>query len=70
LANDPPLLVADEPTGNLDSKTADSVMTMFEDLVAKGKTFIMVTHDNDLARRMQRLVQVFDGVLHEQNGHG
>ncbi|MBI3763474.1 MAG: ABC transporter ATP-binding protein [Chloroflexi bacterium] len=70
LANDPPLLVADEPTGNLDSKTADSVMTMFEDLVGKGKTFIMVTHDNDLARRMQRLVQVFDGVLHEQNGHG
>ncbi len=68
LANDPPLLVGDEPTGNLDSKTADMVFTLFEDLVRKGKTFIMVTHDNDLARRMPRQVQVLDGELYEQ-GH-
>jgi len=66
LANDPPLLVADEPTGNLDSKTADKVFSLFEDLVAGGKTFIMVTHDKDLAKRMPRLVEVFDGVLYEQ----
>ena len=65
LANDPPLLVADEPTGNLDSKTADKVFSLFEDLVAGGKTFIMVTHDKDLAKRMPRLVEVFDGVLYE-----
>jgi putative ABC transport system ATP-binding protein len=65
LANDPPLLVGDEPTGNLDSKTADKVFSLFEDLVQQGKTFIMVTHDNDLARRMPRLVQVFDGELYE-----
>jgi putative ABC transport system ATP-binding protein len=65
LANDPPLLVGDEPTGNLDSRTADKVFSLFEDLVGQGKTFIMVTHDNDLAKRMPRLVQVFDGVLYE-----
>jgi len=66
LANDPPLLVADEPTGNLDSKTADKVFSLFEELVAGGKTFIMVTHDKDLAKRMPRLVEVFDGVLYER----
>jgi putative ABC transport system ATP-binding protein len=65
LANDPPLLVADEPTGNLDSKTADKVFSLFEELVTGGKTFIMVTHDKDLAQRMPRLVEVFDGVLYE-----
>jgi len=65
LANDPPLLVGDEPTGNLDSKTADMVFTLFADLVSKGKTFIMVTHDVDLARRMPRLIEVHDGVLYE-----
>lgn len=65
LANDPPLLVGDEPTGNLDSKTADMVFDLFEQLVAQGKTFLMVTHDNDLARRMRRLVQVHDGILYE-----
>src|SRR5262249_31794570 len=51
LANDPPLLVADEPTGNLDSKTAESVFAMFEQLVAQGKTLIMVTHDSSVAKR-------------------
>ena len=66
LANDLPLLMADEPTGNLDSQTADMVFTLFEDLVAQGKTFIMVTHDVDLARRIPRLVEVHDGVLYEQ----
>ena len=66
LANDPPLLMADEPTGNLDSKTADTVFALFQDLVANGKTFIMVTHDVELARRIARLVEVYDGVLYEQ----
>ena len=69
LANAPPLLVGDEPTGNLDSQTADMVFNLFEQLVAQGKTFLMVTHDNDLARRMRRLVQVHDGVLSE-HAHG
>ena len=66
LANDPPLLMGDEPTGNLDSQTADRVFNLFADLVKQGKTFIMVTHDVDLARRMPRLIEVHDGVLYEQ----
>jgi putative ABC transport system ATP-binding protein len=61
LANDPPILVADEPTGNLDSKTAESVFRMFEDLVDQGKTILMVTHDQDLAKRVTRTVIIADG---------
>ncbi len=63
LANDPGLIVADEPTGNLDSRTADSIFHLFEDLVAQGKTVMMVTHDNDLARRAGRTVVVADGEI-------
>ena len=66
LANDPPLIVADEPTGNLDSKTADSVFELFERLVANGKTIVMVTHDNDLAAKVTRTLNVVDGlILHD-----
>lgn len=61
LANDPPLLVADEPTGNLDSKTAAAVIDFFKELAGKGKTILMVTHDNDLARQSSRIVTVYDG---------
>jgi len=61
LANDPPILIADEPTGNLDSKTAESVFRMFEQLVDQGKTILMVTHDQDLARRVTRTVIIADG---------
>lgn len=61
LANDPPILVADEPTGNLDTKTAQSVFDLFEVLVAAGKTIVMVTHDVDLAKRVDRAVMVSDG---------
>jgi putative ABC transport system ATP-binding protein len=63
LANDPPILVADEPTGNLDSRTADAVFCMFERLVGQGKTIMMVTHDNDLARRATRAITVADGEI-------
>ena len=63
LANDPPLLVADEPTGNLDSKTAEKIFTLFEDLVASGKTVLMVTHDNDLARRVDRTILISNGEI-------
>ncbi|MDF2634216.1 MAG: yknY 5 [Pelosinus sp.] len=61
LANDPPLLVADEPTGNLDSRTATAVIDLFKELATRGKTILMVTHDNDLARRSGRIVTVYDG---------
>jgi putative ABC transport system ATP-binding protein len=63
LANDPPLLVGDEPTGNLDSKTADQVFALFADLVAHGKTLVMVTHDRELAARAPRVVRVQDGQI-------
>ena len=61
LANDPPLLVADEPTGNLDSKTAEKIFSLFEDLVSAGTTILMVTHDSDLARRVNRTILIADG---------
>jgi len=61
LATDPPLLVADEPTGNLDTANAEVVFDLFEELVAGGKTILMVTHDNDLAARATRTVVVADG---------
>lgn len=61
LANDPPLLVADEPTGNLDPHTASSVIDLFGELARRGKTVLMVTHDLDLARRGSRIVTVAEG---------
>ena len=63
LANDPPLVVADEPTGNLDSLTSQAVVSLFERLVERGKTVLMVTHDLELASRAGRLVQLADGLI-------
>ena len=63
LANDPPIVIADEPTGNLDSKTADSVFQLFKDLVAQGKTIIVVTHDSGLAKRTNRTALIADGEI-------
>jgi putative ABC transport system ATP-binding protein len=63
LANDPPIVVADEPTGSLDSVTADHIFQVFERLLDKGKTIIMVTHDNSLAPRFGRHLLIQDGEL-------
>jgi putative ABC transport system ATP-binding protein len=63
LANDPALLAADEPTGNLDSKSAEMVFQLFEDLADSGKTILMVTHDNDLASRAQYTIRLVDGQI-------
>lgn len=63
LANDPPIIVADEPTGSLDSITADHIFEVFENLVEKGKTIVMVTHDNSLAPRFTRHIQLVDGTI-------
>ena len=63
LANDPPILAADEPTGNLDSKTTEMVFRLFESLVEEGKTMLMVTHDNDLAKRAKRTIVLADGKI-------
>lgn len=63
LANDPPLIVADEPTGNLDAATSGGVFRLFNDLVAAGKTLVLVTHNDDLASEAQRVVEIVDGRL-------
>ena len=71
LATDPPILVGDEPTGNLDSATADQVFALFADLVSGGKTLVMVTHDGDLAARAPRTVRLQDGrVVYDSAGGG
>ncbi len=66
LANDPPIIVGDEPTGNLDSASAASMMALFDTLVASGRTVVLVTHDPELAARTGRSVLVRDGFLTEQ----
>lgn len=63
LANDPPVIIADEPTGNLDSKTAESVFALFNNLVNKGKTIIIVTHDSAMAKRTHRTALIADGEI-------
>jgi putative ABC transport system ATP-binding protein len=61
LANDPDLIVGDEPTGNLDSRNSNDVFELFNRLVEQGKTMLMVTHDKELARRVPRVVEIIDG---------
>ncbi|RPI21152.1 MAG: ABC transporter ATP-binding protein [Chloroflexota bacterium] len=63
LANDPPIIVADEPTGNLDSLTAESIFQIFTELVNHGKTIVVVTHDPSLAERTSRSLIISDGML-------
>lgn len=63
LANDPSIILADEPTGNLDSATANEVFALFEELVRSGKTVIIVTHDPDIASRCSRIVRLTDGKI-------
>ena len=63
LANDPALVVADEPTGNLDSHTSEAVMQLFADLAAEGKTVLMVTHERDLTRYFTRSIMLSDGLI-------
>ena len=61
LINEPLLLLADEPTGALDSKTGQAILTLFDELVAAGKTIILVTHDPTVAKRCQRVIRLHDG---------
>jgi len=63
LANDPPIIATDEPTGNLDTQASETVMLLFEDLVARGKTVLIVTHNADLARHASRIVRLSDGEI-------
>lgn len=63
LACDPPLLVADEPTGNLDSRSASTIIDLFEELSRRGKTVLMVTHDPSLTSRTTRNITIADGLI-------
>jgi lipoprotein-releasing system ATP-binding protein len=63
LANDPPVILADEPTGSLDSKASEQVFLLLRDLANRGKTIVAVTHDLDLASRMDRRIQLVDGAI-------
>jgi putative ABC transport system ATP-binding protein len=69
LANDPLIILADEPTGNLDSRTGQEILALFDDLTARGRTVVVVTHDESIGRRTHRIVRVADGkvVGHERN---
>ncbi|MFZ5967471.1 MAG: ABC transporter ATP-binding protein [Bacillota bacterium] len=66
LANDPPILLADEPTGNLDSATGEAVMKLFTDLNAEGRTILMVTHERDIMRSIRRQVVLMDGRIADE----
>ncbi|MFT3925153.1 MAG: ABC transporter ATP-binding protein [Myxococcales bacterium] len=66
LANDPAVIVADEPTGNLDSRTADAVLELLVELARAGKTVIVVTHERELARHFDRVVKLVDGRVQEE----
>ena len=63
LVNNPSIILADEPTGNLDTKTSYEIMDLFEALYAKGNTIIMVTHEEDIARYAHRIVRLRDGLV-------
>lgn len=70
LANDPPLIVADEPTGNLDAETANAMLALFEMLSEEGKTLLIVTHDQSLSSRTTRVLHILDGRIHRDEDGG
>ena len=65
MVTNPSLILADEPTGNLDSKTSGEIMRMFQELHEQGNTIVLITHDNDVARQAKRIVHILDGRLTE-----
>ena len=65
LVTNPSLILADEPTGNLDSKTSQEIMEMFHDLHQQGNTIVLITHDNDVAKQAERAIHILDGRITE-----
>jgi putative ABC transport system ATP-binding protein len=70
LANDPALLVGDEPTGNLDRHTAVEMFDLFESLRGEGKTILIVTHDRELSERTRRVIRLLDGCIEKDHANG
>lgn len=70
LVSEPEVILADEPTGNLDSKSGEDVMNLFSKLSESGKTIIVVTHDQKLAKRMRRVIEISDGKVKSDRGRG
>jgi putative ABC transport system ATP-binding protein len=70
LVNEPSLLLADEPTGNLDSKTGGEILKLFHKIHARGNTIIMVTHDQDIALQAQRIISIRDGKIEREEKRG
>ena len=66
LANDPAVLLGDEPTGNLDEKTGDEILGIFHELVSEGRTVIMVTHNAEYEKEVQRVIELHDGTVERQ----
>ena len=67
LVNEPSIILADEPTGNLDSKSGSEIMQILDDLYKKGNTIILVTHEDDVARHAHRIIRLFDGKIVEDS---
>ena len=65
IAARPPLILADEPTGNLDSKTGDEIMQIFHELHGRGNTIVLITHDENVAKQASRSIRIFDGHVTE-----
>lgn len=70
LVNEPSILLADEPTGNLDSKTGEAILALFDELHAQGLTIVMVTHDPEMENRVERVVKLRDGLINEDIAGG
>lgn len=63
MVNNPSLILADEPTGNLDSKTSEEIMALFDDIHQQGNTLMVVTHEEDIAKRAKRIIRLMDGLV-------
>jgi len=70
LVNDPALILADEPTGNLDSQTGKEILNLFHKIHAQGNTIIIVTHDSDIAQQSQRIITIRDGKIEREEKRG